>query len=156
MAFRSLQNGSSWCPKIMMSSTKNCKTVYYKMASPDPIFVPQNGGLYEGQPQPFCGGNGKGDGYRVSVWPKASQHIFLRAKFKQWKNATICSACPLTTRSVARLHTATICSACPLTTKKDPLHDFIPLRYAVHALWLLDPLHDFIFETWILHQIKFW
>ena len=28
---------------------------------PRPHFCPQNGGLYEGRPQPFCGGNGKGD-----------------------------------------------------------------------------------------------
>ena len=26
---------------------------------PQPHFFPQNGGLYEGQPHPFCGGNGK-------------------------------------------------------------------------------------------------
>ena len=44
MAFRSLQNGSFWCPKILMSSTKIWQsllkpTVYYKMVPYDPIFT---------------------------------------------------------------------------------------------------------------------
>ena len=46
------------------------------------------------------------------------------------------------------------CSACPLTIQ-DPLHDFIPLPDAVHALWLQDPLHDFIIEIRCLHQMRF-
>ena len=42
MAFRSLQNGSFWCPKIMMSSTKNGKAfsnpLFTTKCTPDPIF----------------------------------------------------------------------------------------------------------------------
>ena len=63
-AFGSIQNGSFWCPKVMMSSTKNGKAFSNPMFTtnwhpPTPFFFPQNGGLYEGQPHPFCGGNGK-------------------------------------------------------------------------------------------------
>ena len=90
MAFRSLQNGSFWYPKIMMFSAKNGKIFSdplftTKWHPPTPIFFYRMEAYSRGQPHPFCGGNGKGDGYRVSIWSKSSQCIFLRAKFKYWK-----------------------------------------------------------------------
>ena len=65
IAFRSLQNGSFWCPKNMMSSTPNGKAFSNPLFTtewhPPTPFFPQNGGLYEGRLQPFCAGNGQGD-----------------------------------------------------------------------------------------------
>ena len=56
MAFRSLQNGSFWCPKNLMSSTKNGKTFSNALLTtewhPRPFLFPQNGHLYRGQPHP--------------------------------------------------------------------------------------------------------
>ena len=105
-----------WClqQKMAKPSQTHC---LLQMASPDPIFFQRMEAYTRVNPTHSVEEMARGMAVGFLYGPKHPNTFFLRAKFKQWKNATIRSACPLTTRSIARLHTATICSACPLTTR---------------------------------------